>query len=165
MCTRVYVCALEPDCSRNSFIPITMWVRIRWWWLVWRRLPLSPFSKDYPRWRRTLNNACGGTEGLAVSLIRNMEGGRWAICWKNEHILVPVPTQTLCCQDAGTSKRRAVRVSGLQLCLVCLESCLQTEHAGSSGRPFCGSCFKLLNCASNINQCQSEHVHTAKFQI
>lgn len=96
---------LSRGCSRNSFIPITMWVRIRWWWLVWRRLPwksLSPFSKDYPRWRRTLDNACGGTEGLAVSLIRNMEGGRWAICWKKWTHFSPGPhTGTLLsgCRD------------------------------------------------------------------
>lgn len=163
------MCAcLSRGCSRYSFIPITMWVRIRWWWLVWRRLPwksLSPFSMDYPRWHRTLNNACGGTEGLAVSLIRNMEGGRWAICWKNEHILVLVLAQALYCQDARTSKRKAVCISGFQLCLVCLESFLQTEHAGSLGRHFCRSCFKLLSCAPNINQRQSEHVHTAKFRI
>lgn len=63
--------------SRNSFIPITVWVWIRWCWLVWRSLPwksLSPFSEDYPRCRGTLYNACGGSEGPAISLIRNMVG-------------------------------------------------------------------------------------------
>lgn len=123
----VYVCVLKlvcmcahlsQGCSRNSFIPITMWVRIRWWWLVWRRLPwksLSPFSKDYPRWRRTLDNACGGTEGLAVSLIRNMEGGRWAICRKKWTHFSPGPrTGTLLsgCRDFK-AKSCAGRVSAL----------------------------------------------------
>lgn len=128
-CVCVYVCVcahLSRGCYRNSFIPITMRVRIRWWWLVWRRLPwksLSPFSKDYPRWHRTLDNACGGTEGLAVSLIRNIEGGRWAICRKKWTHFSPGPrTGTLLsgCRDfkakscAGGFRRAVYRQNMLE---------------------------------------------------